>query len=229
VGHLLKKEVRTLAKEINLPVATKKDSVGICFVGQINVAEFLKEQLGENPGEIITPEGKVIGQHRGLWFFTIGQRHGFEVNLRAVQTHTNWHRPQAGLPPLYVVEKKVQENQLVIGPQPEIIKTQFSVSQLSWINPELAQQELQKNKLFKVRIRHTGKLINCQIIQNKNSSLTVIVKQPVAGVAAGQFAVFYLEVKPKAIELINFTDSPKLSEAKIPSQQYICLGGGVIE
>lgn len=209
VGHLHKKEVRQLAREAQLPVAEKKDSVGICFVGEINVAEYLREQLGERAGEIVTAAGQVVGKHQGLWFYTIGQRHGFTIDIKQAQQHTNWHQAVEGLPPLYVINKIPEKNQLVVG-----LKHQTTASQFLIKNLHLPDKRLSLAKLpLKVRIRHTGELHDCSV-ESKQSQLLVKVKQPVESVAQGQFAVFY-------------TESDNLGNCQ-PQAQYICLGGGVI-
>jgi tRNA-uridine 2-sulfurtransferase len=218
IGHLLKSEVRSLAKELKLPVADKKDSVGICFVGDINVTEYLRENLGEKRGEIVTSDGEVIGRHRGLWFYTIGQRHGFEVNMKLVQQHTTWHQPEIGLPPLYVVGKNPKKNQLVVGTKPETASSSFAVNDLHRIDPAVNWADLS----LWVRIRHTGELVKCAFEESEEEKAgerrgEVKTAKKLEGVAQGQFAVFYTKVK----------DGER--EGKDKDQMYICLGGGVIE
>ncbi len=210
IGHLQKKEVRQLARETNLPVAEKKDSVGICFVGEINVAKYLKKQLGEKPGKIVTSSGKVVGEHQGLWFYTIGQRHGFSVNINKVKESTNWHHSEKGLPPLFVIDKIPEKNQLVVGLKKQTVASQFSIKNFHQIDQSLSLKKLP----LKVRIRHTGKLLDC-FVEKKQGLLMVNTKQSVEGLASGQFAVFY-------------TNSNNLGNHQ-PWAQYICLGGGVIE
>ncbi|MBD3250719.1 MAG: tRNA 2-thiouridine(34) synthase MnmA, partial [Candidatus Pacebacteria bacterium] len=152
IGHLTKKQVRQKAKQLELPVWDKKDSVGICFVGEINVAQFLKKKLGENPGEVVDENGNVVGEHKGLWFYTLGQRKGFRVKTKAVAQKTNLVGDGDNLPPLYVIGKKPDQNQLVIGTKPQTKKGQFQVSNLSWIYPGFSPEGVG----LKVRIRHTG-------------------------------------------------------------------------
>jgi len=172
VADLTKSEVRVLAKTKNIHVADKKDSVGICFVGDINVPNFLKEQLGEKPGEIVDTEGKVLGEHRGLWFYTIGQRHGFSIKNTSSQA-----------PALFVIAKNKNKNQLVVGVEKEAGRQEFVVGDLNWLNKNLA-----KNLL--VRVRHTGQLLPCQVSEEKDL-LKVKLDAPERGIAPGQAAVFY--------------------------------------
>ena len=208
VGQLLKDEVRQIAHQIKLPVALKKDSVGICFVGDIDVAKFLKENLGENPGEVITPNNQVIGTHSGLWFYTIGQRKSFDINKKAVQKHTAWLDDNGDLPPLFVINKDQKSNQLIVGPETQTLQKSWLVHSPHWINKHSNWQELP----LQVRIRHTGEIVECKIIQKNEDSWQVSVETPLKGIASGQFAVFYVE---------SNTD-------KHNNKQYVCLGGGVI-
>jgi tRNA-specific 2-thiouridylase len=125
----------------------------------------------EKTGEVIDTAGEVIGQHKGVWFYTVGQRHGFEVNVKTANT-----------PALYIIDKDVTKNRLVVGTREEGFKDKFGVGEVHWISP-------MSNEL-KVRIRHGGELIKaeCQMLNNK---CEIRLDQPVFGVAPGQAAVFY--------------------------------------
>ena len=215
IGHLTKNKVRALAHKLNLPVADKKDSVGICFVGEINVAEFLEEKLGKNPGNVIMPDGKVVGHHRGLWFYTIGQRRGFELDIKAIKHHTDWIDSEGNVPPLFVIDKKGERNELVIGPELAAYISKFEVNQIYWINPDLDWTNLP----LLVRIRHTGELVPCELVKLANDRLQVTTQKPIKGIAAGQFAVWYVEQTKLPTDLKG---SPTTNG------RYICLGGGVI-
>ncbi|HEX9817517.1 MAG TPA: tRNA 2-thiouridine(34) synthase MnmA [Patescibacteria group bacterium] len=192
LADLTKSEVRQIAQQANLPVATKKDSVGICFVGDINVPKFLKENLGENPGKIVDEYGNVLGQHQGLWFHTIGQRHGFTYDKKK---YTKLHPKldKSELPALFVISKNSKLNQLVIGPKQATQVKKFLVDRLHLIG--LTEQELLGQSSLKVRIRNTGELTGCSIIK-QNGHYQVELEQPIEGVAAGQSAVFYAINRP---------------------------------
>jgi tRNA-specific 2-thiouridylase len=101
VGGMQKSEVRERAKQFGLQNAQKKDSQGLCFVGKVNFHEFLKTYLPIQKGDVITPEGEVVGEHEGAWFYTIGQRHGIGV--------------YGGGIPYFVLEKDVAQNTLIVG------------------------------------------------------------------------------------------------------------------
>lgn len=206
LADLTKPEVRTSAKESGVHVADKPDSVGICFIGDINVYAFLKERLGENPGDVIDTTGAVIGSHKGLWFYTIGQRHGFEINKKTTiasakqQTIDKEH-----FPPLYVIDKNAAKNQLIVGFGAETLQQTFVVDELHWI----AEEPPAANSKLSVRIRHTGALLPCTLTLQRNTA-AVHLQQPTTGVAQGQAAVFYQT---------RHQDGEK---------QVVCLGGGTI-
>jgi tRNA-uridine 2-sulfurtransferase len=201
VGHLNKKEVRAEAVKRNIAVADKKDSVGICFIGDINVHSFLKERLGENPGEVVDTKGNVIGEHQGLWFYTVGQRHGFTILPKImIEQSDGTTVDKHNIPPFYVIRKIPEKNQLVVGFGSETFQKTFKISDEHWIRNKV--DETRDEKLF-VRIRHTGQLYPCTL-----HNAQVILDSPIQGIAEGQSAVFY---------------SPS------QNNEYICRGGGVIE
>jgi tRNA-uridine 2-sulfurtransferase len=205
IGHLTKPDVRKRAAEYGLHNATKKDSVGICFIGDINVHNFLFERLGEKPGEVVDTQGNIIGNHTGLWFYTIGQRHGFTINATTLVKQDDGSTiNKHNIPPFYVIGKVPEKNQLVVGFGSETFQKEFDVSQLHLINQADSDVLLNSKKLF-VRIRHTGQLLECRV-EPTDSKLKVLLKQSVQGIAEGQSAVFY----------------------QLRSQRLICLGGGVI-
>lgn len=188
VGSLTKKQVREAAAERGIHVADKKDSVGICFIGDINVHNFLFERLGEKPGEVVDVKGNVIGRHQGLWFYTVGQRHGFEIQAQTVvQQPDGSSLNKHNIPPFYVIEKKPETNQLVVGFGADTYRDNFKVTEVHWIGSEPATGPIL------VRIRHTGQLLPAEL---KNGA--VMLNQAVQGIAEGQSAVFYsLESKDK--------------------------------
>jgi tRNA-uridine 2-sulfurtransferase len=208
VGGLTKRQVREEAQRRNISVAAKKDSVGICFIGDINVFEFLKERLGENPGEVVDVEGNVIGKHNGLWFYTVGQRHGFTVNNTLVKESEGKIVEKTLMPPFYVIDKIADKNQLVVGFGAQTFKSEIKATQLHWISgtPEIDQQ-------LQIRIRHTGELVPAKITfpntSQKSTEAKIEFSQPLKGVAEGQSIVFY---------------TPESTD----SQRLVCLGGGII-
>ncbi|MBP7768590.1 tRNA 2-thiouridine(34) synthase MnmA [Candidatus Woesebacteria bacterium] len=214
LSELTKPQVRIEAEKRGLHVADKKDSVGICFIGDINVHNFLEERLGTNPGEVIDTRGNVIGKHQGLWFYTVGQRHGFEINARTLVRESDGREIEKdNIPPFYVIKKLAATNQLLVGFGAETYMDQFSVAAIHWIGapPALrAKDDQGREEKLLVRIRHTGKLIPCTLhktITDTNEELLIIqLEEAIQGIAEGQSAVFYTQKEGIVL----------------------CLGGGII-
>lgn len=175
IGHLRKSDVRTLAKKFGLPNAEKKDSQGLCFMGKVDMAEFLRHFLKLEPGKVLDERGNAIGEHDGALIYTIGQRQGFRVAHRHPDD-----------PPLYVVGKNAKENTITVAPNSE----QFSVNgeQENTLRLESANiiGELQEDERLEVRTRYRGPLITAVLMGNR---LTLI--DSLEAVASGQSAVFY--------------------------------------
>lgn len=192
LGDYKKEEVRKIARENDLPVADKEESMGICFVGEVDMKEFLQDKIKTKPGKIVTSSGEVIGEHEGLAYYTIGQRHiGVQSSQFGVHSDNK---------PLYVVEKWLDSNELVVGFEDDLLllKQEIVVKDANWIaglKPEFPLQ-------CKVRLRHRQALQNveCRI---ENGEVVVAFEKPQRAVTPGQFAVFY-----------------KKGE---------CLGGGIIQ
>lgn len=177
LGDLQKSEVRRLAKQAELPTAVRPDSMGICFVGEVDIKDFLKARLDIKPGFVLDKEGTVIGDHDGAWFYTIGQRHGFRV--KKYSGH-----------PMYVIRKNVTDNTLVVGFESDVITRKFNVSGIHWIN---ADPFLEKSKSISVdvRVRHLGIIVGCTIELSNEGKVAVTANENLFGVASGQSAVFY--------------------------------------
>jgi len=178
LGEYTKGEVRALAKRAGLSVADRPDSQGICFVGKVNIRDFLKKRLKEKKGRVVDVEGRVVGEHDGVWFYTIGQRGGWRISFK-------YKDP---IPPLYVISKDAKKNELVVGESEDAKRKSFKVGEVNWIGGvEPAGLE---ERALRVRIRHGGELIPAQV-KVKGKNLDVEVKEGQRGVAPGQAAVFY--------------------------------------
>lgn len=172
IGQLTKDKVRKEAKKRSLPVWDKKDSTGICFIGNdysFNV--FLKRRIKVHEGEVVDKSGKVIGSHSGIEFYTIGQRHGFRVNPRSTSAA-----------PLFVLSKNAKTNQLTVGLKKDLAKKEFLVEKWQWIS----RSGTPRGAVLLFRIRHRGELVKGEIVGKK-----VKLNKPVFGVAPGQVAVVY--------------------------------------
>jgi len=219
VGHLKKTEVRKLAKKFNLPVAEKHDSQGICFLGDIDLKEFLKHYIKEKKGKVLNTKGKIIGWHNGVVFSTLGERHGFTITTKS---------PNDG--PYYIVSKDVKKNILFVSQDRNILSESprkiqknnlnnfpafalggigqgthgslnfsnsfFELENTNWISgvPE-------QNKIYTTQIRYHGEFLPCKVKIINKTEAEIIFKKPVL-VASGQSCVIY--------------------------DKDVCLGGGVV-
>jgi tRNA-specific 2-thiouridylase len=182
LADLKKSQVRALAEKYNLPTAHKKDSTGVCFVGEVNVRDFLSQKIALTSGDVLDIAGNVIGKHRGAAAYTLGQRHGFDIFNKTPDT-----------PIYYVIAKDVTANTLTVGDQAATARTSLHISNLHFISPEYGKTLSSQNPLhLLVRLRHTGALIPCTLTQNPDNSYTAALASAVYGVGEGQFAVFYL-------------------------------------
>ncbi len=203
LADLKKSEVRAIATQKGIPVANKKDSVGICFIGDINVHSFLKDRLGENPGDIVDSSGNVVGSHKGLWFYTIGQRHGFTINQTSlVKNQMGEMVTKHNIPPFYVIAKRAEKNQLVVGFGEVARSNQFFLEKMHLIDPSVDLSTLE-NPL--IRIRHGGELLACKL-EKLDTSWKVTLNTAVQGISEGQFGAVHTSLGNKTL----------------------CLGGGAI-
>ena len=194
--NLTKKEVRAIAKKAGIPVADKKDSQGICFLGPLDLKKYLKLSIKERKGKVIDEKGKVIGTHNGVWFYTEGERHGFSVRQK-----------EANNEPLYILRKEIDKNVLVVGPAKSLAREYvLKMSDVSLIS---------ENRLCNIKrdrvVYYTGdktlfggpiREIKCEArfryrqpkqkvkLFKKGKNWFVSVKSP-SPLARGQSAVFY--------------------------------------
>jgi len=207
VGHLNKTEVRKLAKKFKLPVAEKKDSQGICFLGAVDLKEFLKHYIKEKKGKVVDENGDEIGYHNGVVFYTLGERHGFTIIKKSSNDK-----------PYYVVGKDVKKNILYVSQDKnsknfgafalgdkrignprrlKFLNFCLELRNTNWISKSYKLSA----KSYKCQIRYHGELLKCKIKITGKTKAEVIFQKPIL-VASGQSCVFY--------------------------DKDICLGGGVI-
>jgi tRNA-specific 2-thiouridylase len=186
VGEMTKQEVRSEAKKRGIVTADKPDSVGICFVGDVDVQKFLRRRIKEKRGVVVDTDGNVIGEHRGVWFYTIGQRHGFRINTK-FEARNSKHRQ--AIPPYYVVGKDVTRNRLIVGFGPETYVDNIQVKDLHFING-MGRDEMVRTENLSVRIRHGGDLIPARSTIH-HLKFMIHLDESQRGVAPGQAAVLY--------------------------------------
>jgi tRNA-specific 2-thiouridylase len=174
IGEMHKDEVRRAASELDLPNKDRKDSQGICFLGNIKYPEFVKYYLGEQQGTIVEYEtGRKLGEHKGFWFFTIGQRQGLGL----------------GNGPWYVVAKEPESNTIFVSHRSNAadrMRADFFVEELHWISAP-AQSV---SDALSVKIRHGPEKTSCSVTPEEHG-LRVTMSEADRGIAPGQFAVFY--------------------------------------
>jgi tRNA-specific 2-thiouridylase len=166
VGELTKTEVRALARKLGLKTHDKPESQEICFVPGTDYGRFLREsaKLPDNPGEIVTQDGKVVGHHAGIQYFTIGQREGLRIGGQKE--------------PLYVVALDATANRVVVGPVEELMRDRFELTQCNWLADHVGECTV------KIRYNHKG----CRAVVEGTS---VRLLEPQRAVTPGQAAVFY--------------------------------------
>ncbi len=177
LGNYIKKNIRKIAINLNLPNANKKDSTGICFIGKIKYQKFIKKYIKENKGNIIKLENnKILGKHKGLFLYTIGQR-------RNINSKINYKKP------LYVVKKNNKNNELIICEKnnKKLYNKTFYLKKIHFIH-------IKNNKKIikcKVKTRYQQKSIKCKIFLFNKKKIKIILKKKIFAITIGQSAVFY--------------------------------------
>jgi len=173
IGEFTKPDVRKMATDRGLSTAAKKDSQGICFVGQIGIRDFLSQYVDQKPGEIIDKKsGKVLGHHDGAIFYTLGQRHGLELG--------------GGLP-YYVVGKDMDKNEVYVTTDLNdgtLWKNTIELANIHWINQTPGDGK------YQIRVRHRAPLVDAMLSQTDNGVI-LSLENPERAIAAGQSVVIY--------------------------------------
>ncbi|MFH0845902.1 MAG: tRNA 2-thiouridine(34) synthase MnmA [Patescibacteria group bacterium] len=205
IGQYTKPEVRKLAKKFELSTADKKDSQGLCFVGKVDMKDFLERFIPQKKGDVLNEKGKVIGHHDGIHYFTLGQRHGFEIIEKGTEDK-----------PYYVVAKDLEKNILIVSNQDKqnftenLKRKEIKLENINWTlgeKPNFFTSSLRGDhdeavqKKYQARIRYRQPLQECVLVE-KDRIFSVVFDIPQKNVASGQSVVIY--------------------------DEDICLGGGVI-
>lgn len=192
VGQLEKTEVRQMAEKAGLITHNKKDSTGICFIGEQPFRQFLQRFIPPNPGLIKTTAGKTIAEHDGVFYYTLGQRQGLGIGGVSGYDESPW----------YVVQKNIQENELVVAQDhshPLLQAQALSASSINWIAgsaPSLPYR-------CQAKIRYRQKDQACVIESCEKDNYLIRFDMPQRAITPGQFIVFY--------------------------EDFVCLGGGIID
>jgi tRNA-specific 2-thiouridylase len=179
LGDLSKAEVRALARGAGLPVFDKPDSTGICFIGERPFREFLSRYIAGDPGDIVTEDGTVVGRHRGLAFYTLGQRGGLEIGGRAGAREQAW----------YVAAKDLACNRLLVvqgHEHPLLVSRALATGPCNWL---VQPSRLEFASQIKVRYRQADQA--CHATLRDDGAVSIRFEQPQRAVTPGQFAVLY--------------------------------------
>lgn len=223
-GHT-KPEVRDIAKKAGLPNAEKKDSQGVCFLGKIKLPDFLKEYIEPKKGDVVDTEGNKIGEHNGVQFYTIGQRH---ININQI-SNLKSQKDATNRKPHYVISKDIKTNTLIVAEgddNPALFKKEIELSDVHFINPELhstisssikttdgqarlSASDGNRRMDMYVRVRYRQPLVKAKlVISNKESVISKGRKLPITNyrlqfaepikfIAPGQSVVFYASEEDK--------------------------------
>jgi tRNA-specific 2-thiouridylase len=179
LGEHTKTEVRAIAREAGLPVFDKPDSTGICFIGERPFREFLARYIPTSPGDIVTDSGEVVGRHRGLAFYTLGQRGGLEIGGRAGHDEQPW----------YVAAKNLERNELLAvqgHDHPLLVSRALATGPCNWlVQPGPGEFDSQ------IKVRYRQRDQQCRARVDVSGELRVRFAEPQRAVTPGQFAVLY--------------------------------------
>ncbi len=174
LGDLTKQDVRTIAQEMELPVADKQDSQDLCFLGDVNYRDFLERYAPDSmeKGEIVDITGRILGEHHGLAFYTIGQRKGIRI---------------AATEPYFVINKDQEKNQLVIGFANETGNKSLLAIRPNWVSGESPEI----GNVYQVMVRYRAKPVAAVLKMSTDDKFRLEFKQSLRGITPGQAAVLY--------------------------------------
>ena len=181
LGHMEKSEVREIAKKAKLATAQKKDSTGVCFIGEKNFKEFLGKYLPAQPGKMMTLDGQVKGDHAGLMYYTIGQRQGLGIGGGQGDNSEQW----------FVVGKELETNTLLVGQgfhHEHLYATSLEASEVHFTVDTPMPKEFKCTAKFRYRQQDTGVTV---ILNDDQTKATVIFDEAVRAITPGQAVVFY--------------------------------------
>lgn len=174
IGHLTKAEVRQIAKDHNLNVATKKDSTGVCFIGERDFNKFLENYIPATPGNIVDLAGEILGTHNGLMYYTIGQRKGIGLGGSGEA--------------FYVLGKDVKKNELIVGRganQDYLFSNRAIIKDVNWL------KDIKEAMNCSVKFRYRSKDVECRLNWLDETTIEVFYPAKAKAVTPGQAAVFY--------------------------------------
>jgi tRNA-specific 2-thiouridylase len=199
IGNYTKKQVRKIAKKNGFPNFNRKGTVGICFIGKVNLKNFLQKKIKPKFGKILDPEGNIIGQHDGIYYYTIGQRLGPRFGIKISKKGDN----RKNLRRWYVARKNLRKNEIIAVPEGHelLYRKEIIIKSPHWIS-----ETPNKNKTHKIyaRIRQVGELLPSTLSYNKKKKQFKVTinkgKKGITGVSEGQAVVLY---QPKSKKVLG--------------------------
>ena len=177
LDNICKSDVKKIAKNFDIKLFEKRESMGICFIGKKNYTKLISKYINNKPGKIIDEDKKILGSHNGLFYYTIGQRKGIGIGGTKNRAENPW----------YVIDKDIELNQLIVSQDTNKLnyKGEIELTNINWINnyPE-------EKKIYNVRFRHGGKLLPA-IIKQKEGEWVLDLKSKERALTYGQSAVIY--------------------------------------
>ncbi len=192
LGHLNKAEVKRIALEMGLADAIRYESQDICFIPDNNLHSFIREHISSQPGDIIDTKGNILGRHKGLAYYTVGQRQGLRL--------TSNKR-------LYVLRLEAESNKLIVGSQDQLFTSQLFASHLSWISGKAPE----KTDNITAKVRYKSPEVGAKLYLNKNT-VEVYFAQPQRAIAPGQSIVFYRGKEVLGGGIIEYSEPAKSNE-----------------
>ena len=178
IGGFHKTHVRELAQQFDLPTAPKKDSQGICMLGDLDIKDFLSHYIAEKHGDVLNEDGSVIGHHEGAVFLTLGERHGFTITQKTPTEE-----------PYYIVKKDIEKNTVTVG-HTRSVETAGIAGDVLLERFNATCQELKVGDKYMAQIRYHGEYLPCTLSSLDGASASVLFDDPVLA-AAGQSVVLY--------------------------------------
>jgi len=177
IGHLKKTEVRKLAEKYKLPTAVKKDSQGVCFLGPLDMKDFLKHYIKSEKGNVLNEKREVIGVHEGAVFFTLGERHGFTITKK-----------ENNEKPFYVISKNIKENTITVSER--VLHRSDLCKDINILNTNWISKIPEKDKKYTAQIRYHGEFLDCIVNCTSPTCAEIIFDKNVL-VDSGQSIVIY--------------------------------------
>ena len=197
LGDLIKTDVRRMAADAGLPTAAKKDSTGICFIGERDFREFLSQYLPAKPGPMVTPDGRQVGEHPGVFYFTLGQREGLQIGGVRGFAAAPW----------FVVGKRVSDNTLIVDQgidSPYLLSSRLWTETAHWISGSPVAARFACTAQTRYRQQDEA----CDVEVRPDGTLSVLFARPQRAVTPGQSLVLYSGDVCLGGAVIAATDAP---------------------